>query len=375
MDLYGGIERHLCLLASLCASRNWRVQLMTTSNSLNSPAREELRREGVSFLEYPAARGKASKAAKAFWLLRNALRLRSTKWDVIYTNGQSGLAPLVWLAASSGTRIIHHYHTSGDAEERAGWHWSFRKAMALAPEIVACSEFTQNEIEKCLGRKRVIHLTYLTPPLLAAPEIADKCHTPNGELHLGYIGRIISGKGIDILCRLSDELSGHHLCWHIYGQGSEYPPEFFSRYPSVTYHGPYKDMAHYALVLRGLDAVVLYSRHSEGMPISLIEAMSAGLPWIATDRGGTSELAVSKSDSFIVPREADFAEVKRLTLELISRIRCNTTSRFAQRRVYDEKLSPDRVGTAWINYLSLAKRPSRTELPISLHAKVGPTKD
>ena len=92
-------------------------------------------------------------------------------------------------------------------------------------------------------------------------------------------------------------------------------------------------------------------RALEGLPVSLMEVMAAGLPWIATDRGGTRELGVSELNSVIVPAGASLQEMKALTMELADRIRTGRTSRIAQRRVYDEHFSPEISSRKWLEYL------------------------
>ena len=351
MASYGGIERHLCLFAILCARSGMDVTLLTTSNSLNEQARQEFRDEGVRFVEMPVERGHASSFRKLMWLLVTTLRLKATRWDVIYSNGQSGLSPIVWMARRRGTRVVHHHHTGGDAAEQKIWQRSYKYTLRKAPELVGCSLATKRELEAVLDRHDIRYLTCLTPPLIQADLVKDKVHSPDAILQFGYFGRLVSTKGIEEICSLSQmpELSG--IRWHIYGQGDEYPEEYFKEFPHVTWHGSYRSTAEYAGILLGLDAAVLFSRHFEGLPVSLMEVMAAGLPWIATDRGGTRELGVSELNSVIVPAGASLQEMKVLTMELADRIRTGKTSRIAQRRVYDEHFSPEISSRKWLEYL------------------------
>jgi len=55
-------------------------------------------------------------------------------------------------------------------------------------------------------------------------------------------------------------------------------------------------------LLNGADIFVQPSR-SEGMPLSVIEAMRAGLPVIASDVGGLREMIASGADGELVPAE------------------------------------------------------------------------
>lgn len=66
---------------------------------------------------------------------------------------------------------------------------------------------------------------------------------------------------------------------------------------SVTFWGERRDA--YAF-LRGADVFVL-SSHSEGLPMSLLEAMAVGLPAIVSDVGGMSEVVNGGKNGFAVP--------------------------------------------------------------------------
>lgn len=120
--------------------------------------------------------------------------------------------------------------------------------------------------------------------------------------------------------------------------------------PRVVYHGAYDSAAQHGRILLALDALVLFSTHNEGMPLSLIEGMSAGLPWIATDRGGTRELAVSPADSLVAAAAAPLPELRGGVRLLADRILAGTTSRRRQRAQYDEQFAPVVVAGRWLDF-------------------------
>jgi glycosyltransferase involved in cell wall biosynthesis len=354
MAAYGGMERHVCILAQEAAARGHKVCLLTTSDSLNADARDALLSAGIDFRELSRPRGDASKLQKYLWLWRETLRARSTRWDVIYTNGQSALASIVWNAARGGghTRIVHHHHTAADIGEQTTWGAGFRRVLERAPEIVACSDATRAGIEQATGRRKGVRfLPYFTSSPVSREQVRESSPAADRALNIGFLGRLVSTKGIDTLCALSlrPELSG--VLWHIYGEGPEYPASHFKTFPTIRYHGPYRDIVRHGEILRSLDAVALFSVHNEGMPLSLIEAMSAGLPWIATDRGGTRELAVAPANCVVLVHPSSLDATAAGAAELVRRLRTGQTSRLAQRAVYDSRFAPPVVSRQWFDFL------------------------
>lgn len=351
MAAYGGMERHVCVLAEETARRGHKVRFLTTSNSLNASTRAALLECGVDLRELPRKREDAGKLLKAWWLWRQTLAARFYPWDVIYTNGQSALASIVWKAAGNKTRTIHHHHTAADAGEQETWSPSFRNVLRRAPELVSCSEATRANIEKAVGRSQTRFLPYFSACPVSAAEVTEKHYHPHQPLKFGFAGRLVRTKGIDMLCALSrrPELAG--VSWQIYGAGPDYTAEHFHAYPNICYHGPYPDLAGYGRALLDLDALVLFSQHNEGMPLSLIEAMSAGLPWIASDRGGTRELAHEPSNCVLVQNPTDEDAVLKDTLTLVERLLSGQTSRLRQRAAYDANYAPAVVARKWFEYL------------------------
>jgi glycosyltransferase involved in cell wall biosynthesis len=358
MAAYGGMERHICSLAALTAQRGHRVTLLTTSNSLGGDLRAEIDHPSISLHELPAARNQAGKIRKLRWLLSEVINARRQSWDLIYTNGQSALARVVWHAGGESARRVHHHHTAADAAEQATWSGPFRRVLREASELVACSRATRDAINHAVTRTNTVYLPYLTRCPVAAESVRDIA--PRSTLNFGFMGRLIGEKGVDAICRLSTDPTLAHVTWHLHGAGKDYPPEFFRPWPRIVYHGAYAGIAAQAAAFAQLDAVVLFSTHNEGMPLSLIEAMSAGLPWIATDRGGTRELAVSPANCVVVSHPASDGDLRNAIHELSGRIRHGVTSRVAQRHSYDENFSPSVVGGRWLEFIEANLPPQST---------------
>lgn len=350
MAAYGGIERHVCGLAAAAAAEGHTVRFLTTSNSLGPEMRRELTHPRIAFFELARPRGTAGPVAKILWLLGAVRRARAVPWDVIYTNGQTGLARLVWSAAGPRTRVVHHHHNAADAAERLTWSRPFRHVLRRAPYLVGCSRSTCAALDAALGRDDALFLPYLAACPVDGRLIVER--DPFRPLRFGFCGRLIPEKGIDALITLSADARLADISWHIHGAGEAYPPARFAGNPRLTYHGAYASASVHASALLALDAIILLSTHNEGMPLSLIEAMSAGLPWVATDRGGTRELATSPADCVIGPGDVGVAELGGSVRVLADRILAGTTSRRRQRAHYDERFSPGVVARLWLDFFA-----------------------
>ncbi len=349
MAAYGGIERHVCGLARAAAEQGHDVVFLTTSNSLGHDLREEIDHPHIGFHELPLARGSARFSAKLVWLSLEILRCRFKDWKAVYTNGQSAFSRIVWAAARPGTRVIHHHHNAGDPVEQATWSKAYRRVLTSAPELVGCSDATCAALNRATGRTDARFMPYLTRCSVPDSAIIDR--PPHEPLRLGFSGRLIPEKGIDMILDLARDNELHDIEWHIHGAGPAYPPARFAGVPRLIYHGAYYTASEQATALNALDGLVLFSTHNEGMPLSLIEAMSAGLPWIASDRGGTHELAASPEDCLIVPADAPKSAVRMSVRAMAARIRAGTTSRRRQRTVYDRLFAPPVVAAQWLDFL------------------------
>ncbi len=355
----GGVETHLVRLSCFLARKNCQVTLVTTGGMLESTRVAELSAAGVEFIA-PSCAGNLSLWRKATWLAwLTTTRLRRQHWDVVYSNAQGSLSWILRLLKRSGTRLVHHYHTAGDERDQRTWGWLFPKWLRTVDEIVACSTTTAQNLRRVLGtdcttdrdgRDKVRVIRYLSADITVPT--ARICVKTDAKLRFGFVGRLMRGKGIDIICRLSQDPELAEIEWHIHGCGEHYDAAYFKPFSNVQYHGRYHGTTGLTAILERLDAVVLFSTYQEGQPISLIEAMAAGLPWIATDQGGTRELMWSPSNCRLIDSGCDYSDAKRAVLELADAIRQGQTSCNAQRRAYEDNLAPATIGERWMEFLA-----------------------
>ena len=94
-------------------------------------------------------------------------------------------------------------------------------------------------------------------------------------------------------------------------------------------------------VLADAQIFTLFSRH-EGMPVSILEAMRAGLPVVASDVGGVGEMVKDGETGFLV-KVGDLAG----TVDRLSRLVSDPTLRDTMgangRRRYEELFTPEKM--------------------------------
>jgi glycosyltransferase involved in cell wall biosynthesis len=126
---------------------------------------------------------------------------------------------------------------------------------------------------------------------------------PGDGFVVGWVGRLIPAKGGDVFLKALAMLNDLPLLASIVGDGIE-RPELEARARSVglngriTFHGSVENAAQ---IFPAFDLFVLSSR-TEGTPITLLEAMAATVPIVATRVGGVPDV-VSEAEAYLVPSE------------------------------------------------------------------------
>ncbi|TDN39582.1 hypothetical protein A8B98_18005 [Hymenobacter sp. UV11] len=340
----GGIESHLREFCLNLAESGAAVDLVIR-NSEMLPETEVFFRSICKRVYL----GKSSSSLKQlFWLFWIGLQRLTKCYDALYTNGQGNSVNFFSWFLPRRRRWVHHHHTAGDKADQATWTSGYQQALRNADSLVACSSRNATDMEATLVRP-----VQSIPCFSREIAIAGVSATPGHTLRFGYYGRLIPEKGIDVLCQLSEDPSMRGIEFHIWGEGQAYPSDFFGRHPRILYHGPFTSRDELQAVLASLDAYLLLSTHPEGLPIALLEVMSAGLPWVATDRGGVADIACDPMATRVIPSTASYSEVKAAILTLAVDIQQGRVLRSAQKKLYAETYSAEVLVKRWREILGL----------------------
>jgi glycosyltransferase involved in cell wall biosynthesis len=107
-------------------------------------------------------------------------------------------------------------------------------------------------------------------------------------------------------------------------------------------------------VIGSLDAYLLISKNPEALPIVLLEVMSAGLPWFATDRGGIPDIFHDIYSTKIIPSSSDYNDIKIALLDFANVIRSGKVNHAALREAYQHHFSHEVLANSWLKKLGLS---------------------
>jgi glycosyltransferase involved in cell wall biosynthesis len=250
------------------------------------------------------------------WDLGGAVRMRRllAGADVVHTHDRRAWLLAGPLARGLGARLVHTYH--GVPEELAGmvgahgpraraktsplrraWllhghlrleSWLARLGTVIVPSQAMAHFLQAHGFAAC--RVEVLHSRI--DPRRRVPGAA---HSP---LSVGVSAVLIPRKGIDLLVSACARLSVPARL-HVYGDGEmrgDLQEQARRVGVDTTFHGWVPDVRDH---LEDLDLFVLPSR-GENLPISILEAMAAALPVVATRVGGVPELVVDGENGLLV---------------------------------------------------------------------------
>ena len=243
---------------------------------------------------------------------RLAAVLRAERAEVLHTHAHFSLNVLGRVAARfAGARVIAHMHAEnvfrpGRLAAKAQVRLDSATAR-LCARIIAVSEATAASLVRQgypAGRMTVVH-NGIDPPLPVEPH--RPVEAPEGAPLLLQVGRLARGKGqhelIEALARLEHDDAVAILVGKDLETGGAYERELESLATAlgvrerVVFAGYRSDVP---ALLAASDVLVLPSE-IEGLPLTVLEAMAATRPVVATRVGGTAEAVVDGETGLLVP--------------------------------------------------------------------------
>ncbi len=163
---------------------------------------------------------------------------------------------------------------------------------------------------------------------------------PNDPLRIAFVGRLVSLKGVDVLLSALSKLEIPFVC-RIVGDGDERSGlEALSKRLGlsnrVRFEGAKPREEILESILPATDVFVNPS-FQEGLPTTVVEALLCGCSVIATDVGGTREIAPEGEGFRVVP--AGDAAVLANVLDTVLRNPASFSEE--ERRAVGEKFSPE----------------------------------
>lgn len=258
-------------------------------------------------------------------------RRRGGRYDVVHVHWPLPHALFGAAArAACGARLVTHWYgvELRWVQSSLRWlRWLVRWALRTSDAVVAISSYTAREIERFGAGGvpvRVIPYTTSVPP--AAP--GSRRPSPDGALRILFVGRLVERKGVTHLVeavkRLPSDVVGR---LEIVGDGPERPGlatqiERDGLDRRVALRGRLSD-AELRAAYESADALVLPSvvdarSDTEGLGVVLLEAMSYGVPVIASALGGIPDIVRDGETGLLVPAadpEALAAALRRVARE------------------------------------------------------------
>lgn len=299
----GGADHLLALLPALMAAG---TQVSATVGD-DGPLAERLRARGVpatamDLLEHrvhPPTGKRLYAAAQVHGA--SLVHAHGTRAAALLTS-EGGLWP--WVGGEPPLQTLYTAHGLAVRVERAPW----LQPLAAQGEAYACRRkaavlsVSRADLGLLVRRgwvaeKRAHHVgNAVAPARFAAAAREREALTFRFRAHhdvpptaplVGTVSRLVRQKDVFTLARAVGRLPGVHLA--VVGDGPDYlrlRAHPLAREGRMHLLGPRDDVPE---LLVAFDVFALASRW-EGEPIALLEAMAAGVPWVATDTAGADEI-------------------------------------------------------------------------------------
>ena len=294
--------------------------------------------------------------------------------------GVEAVAAAHWVRSCAAVHSEHGLETSAQAREPRRRAWFRRLAYELADRVLAVSYQLRDLHAARTGfsarRIEVIHNGVDGGRFFPNPAVRARMRVEMGiaddEFCIGCVGNLLPVKDHMTVLRAVGRAAGVWQRWRlvIAGEGSERPkleafldghPDWKARVslPGISDRIPE--------LLNAMDTYVLPSL-SEGISNSLLEAMSAGLPVIATNTGGNPEVVADGESGLLFP-VGDFSTLaeKLILLEGNREFRATLAER-ARARVRDEFSIDSMIRNYARLYESLGRRTAAAPVSAAVRA-------
>lgn len=246
-----------------------------------------------------------------------ALRAAFGKYDVVHFHAE-GPCAMIWLPKLLGKRCVVTIH--GLDWQREKWkngfgskyiHLGEKMAVKFADEIIVLSKGVQEYFQKTYGRKTLFIPNGVNRPVLRKADLIKNKFGIDKGSYLLFLGRIVPEKGIRYLLQAYKQL--HTDKKLVIAGGSSDTDDFMKEIQALAAGD---DRIIFTGFVAGQALEELYSNaylyllpsDLEGMPLSLLEAMSYGNCCVVSDIAECAEVVEDKAVTFQKSNVQDLKE-------------------------------------------------------------------
>ena len=209
-----------------------------------------------------------------------------------------------FLGKGVPVRAVSRAHGFDIHEKYSGKNYLPQRQLLLREldRVYACSK----DGAACLRRKFSAYGEKIGVSLLGTYDhgIGKESHRP---FHLVSCSRLVELKRVDMIAEAMVSLisKGYDICWTHLGDGDQMEkvrgkiPEGLE--DRIHLPGAVPNSAVYDYYRENAVDLFVNASTSEGLPVSIMEAISYGVPVVATDVGGTGEIVVDQVTGTLVP--------------------------------------------------------------------------
>ncbi|MHB8652362.1 MAG: glycosyltransferase family 4 protein [Terriglobia bacterium] len=329
------------------------------------PLRAHLEECGIETLTYPLGTyrpGKKSLGEMIAFAWRSLLCTLKLTYIIIarnvcmvYINGPRSLPSGVLAARLAGRPALFHLHnilTRRSDVLLASWF------ARLASKVVPCSNAAADSLLKVRPSLQSITKVLYNPVLNLTQGISASPVRLHSPVTIGMVGRITEGKGHHVLFNAVSKLDFkiRKSCrLAIIGAPAQRSREDDSYLARLKAHakslgiGEQIFWAGYQIDMepfyQSMDVLVVPSIGTEGLPMVLLEALQRGIPVIASDTGGTSEIVRHEVNGLVVPG-GNVGELAAALNKLLSSPTLQERLSRGARATLDARFSPESFSLA-----------------------------
>lgn len=343
----GGPETHLGNLCQLLVDKGSNVTWATRMADPNTPFVKHCEDMGVKAVGTPLSSTPgwerlSGLAARVLW----PLWLGRRRFDVLYVIEATGLARTLARSVKPGGFVIWNQfgpwaYTAPKKSRRLVNRGVFHGVIV---ETAKQAEAFRQNYEVSLPVAVIPHLAQAS----VAPRRTVSC-AQDGILRVAFLGRMVPDKQLFRLLDIWAQLNIGSSRLRFHGQGSDelkLREEIRRRGmgSEVEVVGPYDVTRDLVDIMADTDLVVLLGR-AEGLPLTLIEAMSYGVPFVACDVASVADLAADNPDVRVVPM--DNRAIAQAIEEMAHAIRAGHIRGERLQAYYRQRYSPEVLAPRW----------------------------